>query len=132
MRFFIKALPLSNEMDIAAMKEDVAKVFNSYNLNIMFTISALPCKVSGASMPKLEPVSLEPVRFRREPVELKKEQAKAKKERRDGKKKDKNKGIQMKNSRGDAIKKEILDDSIDSGVEEETGFAPQKKMLPPL
>ena len=43
--FFIKALPLAQTMDIQAMSQDLPNAFNTYNLNIMFTIYSLPAKV---------------------------------------------------------------------------------------
>jgi hypothetical protein len=53
MLFFIKALPLSKVMPIETMSQpdELPKVFNTYNLNILFTIAALPCKVSLMAPP---------------------------------------------------------------------------------
>lgn len=44
--FFVKALPLSPEMDIDAMTNNMQAVFNTYNINILFTTHHLPCKVN--------------------------------------------------------------------------------------
>ena len=44
--FFVKALPLSHDMDIEEMTKNLAEVFNTYNVNILFTVAALPAKVS--------------------------------------------------------------------------------------
>jgi hypothetical protein len=43
--FFVKALPLSPEMKIDEMNQQLAKVFNTYNVNILFTTHHLPSKV---------------------------------------------------------------------------------------
>jgi hypothetical protein len=43
--FFVKALPLSPEMDIDTMNQNLAKVFNTYNVNILFCTHHLPSKV---------------------------------------------------------------------------------------
>jgi hypothetical protein len=46
--FFVKALPLSPEMDIDTMNQHLAKVFNTYNVNILFCTHHLPSKVQQA------------------------------------------------------------------------------------
>jgi hypothetical protein len=46
--FFVKALPLSPEMDIELMNQNLAKVFNTYNVNILFCTHHLPSKVVTA------------------------------------------------------------------------------------
>ena len=43
--FFVKALPLSNDMDIKEMEVFSEEVFNDYNVNILFNIAALPSRV---------------------------------------------------------------------------------------
>jgi hypothetical protein len=47
--FFVKALPLSPEMNIDLMNQHLAKVFNTYNVNILFTTHHLPSKVQVAA-----------------------------------------------------------------------------------
>jgi hypothetical protein len=57
--FFVKALPLSPEMDVSEsslfpncflqielMQNHLNEVFNTYNINILFTTHHLPCKVN--------------------------------------------------------------------------------------
>ena len=55
--FFIKALPLSQDMNVSIsclrlslqvdeMNGNLVDVFNTYNVNILFTVAALPAKVS--------------------------------------------------------------------------------------
>jgi hypothetical protein len=43
--FFVKALPLSPQMDIDDLQNKLEKVFNTYNVNILFCTHHLPCKV---------------------------------------------------------------------------------------
>jgi len=43
--FFVKALPLSPEMNIDLMNQHLARVFNTYNVNILFTTHHLPSKL---------------------------------------------------------------------------------------
>ena len=45
--FFVKALPLSNKMNIDEMNQQLARVFNTYNVNILFCTHHLPCKVNN-------------------------------------------------------------------------------------
>mmetsp|Transcript_10985 Transcript_10985/g.11099 ORF Transcript_10985/g.11099 Transcript_10985/m.11099 type:complete len:164 (+) Transcript_10985:155-646(+) len=45
--FFVKCLPLSTAMDLDDMNEHITEVFNPYNINILFTVSALPSRVSA-------------------------------------------------------------------------------------
>jgi len=40
-------------MDIERMQQNLADVFNTYNLNILFTIASLPAKVSLMAMPNM-------------------------------------------------------------------------------
>lgn len=47
--FFVKALPLSPEMKINEMNQHLEKVFNTYNVNILFTTHHLPSKVQIAN-----------------------------------------------------------------------------------
>ena len=44
--FFVKALPLSPEMDLDNMNQHLAQVFNTYNVNILFTTHHLPSRVN--------------------------------------------------------------------------------------
>jgi len=44
--FFVKALPLSPDMNIELMSQHLHKVFNTYNVNILFTTHNLPCRVN--------------------------------------------------------------------------------------
>ena len=44
--FFIKALPLSPDMKLEEMNQQLERVFNTYNVNILFCTHNLPCKVS--------------------------------------------------------------------------------------
>lgn len=57
--FFVKALPISQEMNVMIidlsfvnlsqvqeMNMNLADVFNTYNVNILFTIAALPSRVA--------------------------------------------------------------------------------------
>jgi len=43
--FFIKALPLAPDSDIDDMASKLDQVFNTYNVNILFTTHHLPCVV---------------------------------------------------------------------------------------
>jgi hypothetical protein len=43
--FFVKALPLSPDMDLELMNQNLAKVFNTYNVNILFCTHHFPSKV---------------------------------------------------------------------------------------
>jgi len=43
--FYVKSLPLSPDMDIEEMSSHIHSVFNTYNLNILFTTHHLPAKV---------------------------------------------------------------------------------------
>lgn len=53
MLFFVKALPLSSKMEIEAMNQNLPRVFNTYNLNILFTVASLPTKVTMVPMPNM-------------------------------------------------------------------------------
>jgi len=44
--FFVKALPLSPQMDIEDLSSKLEQVFNTYNVNILFCTHNLPCKVN--------------------------------------------------------------------------------------
>jgi hypothetical protein len=44
--FFVKALPLSPDMDLKMLSENLQQVFNTYNVNILFTTHNLPSHVS--------------------------------------------------------------------------------------
>lgn len=44
--FFVKALPLSADMDIEEMTDNMKVVFHTYNVNILFTLAALPAKIN--------------------------------------------------------------------------------------
>jgi hypothetical protein len=44
--FFVKALPLSPQMDVEQLSSMLSKVFNTYNVNILFTTHHLRCKVN--------------------------------------------------------------------------------------
>ena len=44
--FFVKALPLSPQMNIDDMNTQLARVFNTYNVNILFCTHHLPCRVN--------------------------------------------------------------------------------------
>jgi len=44
--FFVKALPLSPSMPIDEMSQQLARVFNTYNVNILFCTHHLPCIVN--------------------------------------------------------------------------------------
>ena len=61
--FFIKALPISNEMNVShqdswyfykvdEMNKNLLEVYNTYNVNILFTVAALPSRVS-LGMPQM-------------------------------------------------------------------------------
>jgi len=60
--FFIKALPLSHDMNVRIlshsnllqvdeMNGNLGEVFNTYNVNILFTVAALPARVGLAGGP---------------------------------------------------------------------------------
>ena len=44
--FFVKALPISPKMDVEYLSQNLHKVFNTYNTNILFTTHHLRCKVN--------------------------------------------------------------------------------------
>ena len=44
--FFVKALPLSPQMDIEDLSSKLEQVFNTYNVNILFCTHNQPCKVN--------------------------------------------------------------------------------------
>lgn len=44
--FFVKALPISPQMDVEHLQQNLHKVFNTYNINILFTTHHLRCRVN--------------------------------------------------------------------------------------
>jgi hypothetical protein len=59
--FFVKALPLSPQMDIDQLETMLSKVFNTYNVNILFCTNHLRCIVNQS---KFDPVQAEEMRAR--------------------------------------------------------------------
>ena len=43
--FFVKGLPLDPHMDIESMKQNMAEVFNTYNMGILFCTHHLPARL---------------------------------------------------------------------------------------
>lgn len=44
--FFVKALPLSPQMDTEDLSSKLQTVFNTYNVNILFCTHHLPVKIN--------------------------------------------------------------------------------------
>jgi hypothetical protein len=53
-------------MNIEYMTENIDQVFNDYNINILFTINSLPCKISMAGLGGLNGVQYGNERERKE------------------------------------------------------------------